>query len=237
MRGIQRAGASLDMGRLAHGLAFPGIDPRTWVSVACVTKVRIDPDHGPMVDVILIPSGARSTARVGAEGATSGAGVWWPIQVDDEVLVGYPEAEPAHGLVVLRRLWALSDPPPGLAVDNPDDVLVQAPPGVNMRLVATNDGFVVVAASDVRLGAEDATEHLVLGDTYRGAEDALFLTVTALLDAIGAWIAAVSPIPPIAVPGVVTAPVVASTLAAFNTAKANFDAAKTTYLSTTVRTK
>lgn len=164
MSSIRRAGATMDMGRLGRAVGFPGIDPRGWVSLAIVTATAIDPVDGPLVDIILMPSQVAATARVGAEAAFGGGGQWWPIHPNDEVLVSAPEGDPAAGLVVTRRLWSAADPPPSLVVANPDDVLLQAPDKRNMRVVTTN-GHTTLASPDLRLGGEDASHPVPLGDT------------------------------------------------------------------------
>lgn len=187
---IRRPLASIDMTRIARAVAFPGIDPRGWVSLAIVTAVAMDADHGPFVDVVLHPSEYTGTARVGAEAAFGGGGQWWPIHPDDEVLVTAPDGDPAHGLVVTRRLWSAADLPPQLAVTNPDDVLLQAPDGRNLRLVVTG-GFATFVAPDVRLGTEGAEHPLAFGE-------ALVQTMAYGVDQ--AQIACVGPLAPLKVP-------------------------------------
>lgn len=190
---IRRQGSSVDVRRLGAAVSFPGIDPRSWVSLAVVTAVNLDAKSGPMIDATLLPSLTPITARVGAEGAVGGCGVWWPITVDDEVLVGVPEGESAHGPVVLRRLWSQADPPPALAVANPLDVLIQAPKGRTLRVVCSGggevllqtDGKATVDSPDVRLGGEAASHALIFGDDFGSAEGAFGTLLASIASALG----------------------------------------------------
>lgn len=149
-----------DTNRMAEALSRPGIDPRTWKSLAIVTVVHVDPGHGHFVDVTLLPLGQPGTARVGSQYAGNGFGSYFPIAVDDEVVVGLPDGDPMAGMVVLARLWCAADPPPAEAAANPGDVLlVKAAPGATTRVIVSGGGDVVVEARDggkVLLGAEAA---------------------------------------------------------------------------------
>ena len=159
-----------DVNRLAMALKRPGIDPRTWECLAYVTKFSID-EEGPLVDVLLMPDRAPETARVGTEYAGPGFGLYLPIEVDTEVVVGFPCGDPDEGLVVLRRLWSKSDPPPQLAQDHPDDVLLIAKDGVNIRIVTQGTGSVNIISDNVNIGGEDLTppEGILNGQTINPA--------------------------------------------------------------------
>ena len=131
-----------DVNRIAKAMERPGIDPRCWNCVAYVTKFHIDKE-GPLVDIVLVPDGIPETARVGADYAGPGFGLYTPIEKDTEVLVGFPNGDPDEGLVVTRRLWSASDPPPQLALDHPEDVILVAKEGANIRIV-TQGGTVLI---------------------------------------------------------------------------------------------
>lgn len=118
-----RVGRMPDTAALGRAVAFPGIDPRTWVSYGIVTGYAIDPQEGIFVNVTLMPSRIQETARVGDSWA-SGDGVSIPFDDGDEVVVGYPDGDPSYGLAVLRRMYSPSDLPAKLAVDNPDAITV-----------------------------------------------------------------------------------------------------------------
>ena len=162
-----------DMARIAQAVSRPGIDPRIWSSLAIVTAVAVDPDHGPLVDVELMPTGVLGTARVGAEYAGNGFGLYAPIEVDDEVIVEAPGGEPGEGWIVVRRLWSAADPPPQEAIDNPNDVALVTQGGRTLRLHLSGGGDLDVAVDD---GANMTAD--VGGDVAVNAGRTIKLTAT-----------------------------------------------------------
>lgn len=164
-----RVSRTMDVGRLAQAVSRPGIDPRIWSSLAIVTAVNVDPEHGPLVDVQMIPTNSLGTARVGAEYAGNGFGVYAPIVVDDEVVVEAPSGDPAEGLVVMRRLWSAADPPPVEAVDYPEDLLIHVQDGKTIRIVVSGGGKVLV-------GGPDADQQMMLGNVWASAMIELLTT-------------------------------------------------------------
>jgi hypothetical protein len=135
-----RVSSTMDVGRLSQAVSRPGIDPRIWSSLAFVKAVNVDPDHGPLVDVQMMPSGGLGTARLATEYSGPGFGLYAPIAVDDEILVEAPSGDPAEGLVVVRRLWSASDPPPQEAIDTPDDVALVVQGGRDLRVHTSGGG-------------------------------------------------------------------------------------------------
>lgn len=148
-----RVGRSPDFGRMAEAVSRPGIDPRCWVSTAYVSAFTID-EEGPRVDVILMPSEQPEVARVATEYAGPGFGFYVPVDVDDEVLVGYPNGDPEEGLVVLRKLWSKSDTPPAGAIDDPTCILLHAKEDCTVKIKATGAGTVIVEAPSVLIQNE-----------------------------------------------------------------------------------
>lgn len=149
-----------DVGRIAAAVRGPGIDSRTWVSLAIVNKVVADPVEGLFADVTLMPTKKPETCRVGHEYAGAGFGLYVPLEVDDEVLVEAPSGDPDHGLVITRRLHSPSHPPAQDLVDHPDDLLLVVRRDRTLRIVAAGGGSVVIEARDssvVVLGADGAT--------------------------------------------------------------------------------
>lgn len=203
-----RVATTIDTSRLAEAVSMAGIDPRIWVSYAIVTAVHVDNEEGVFADVILMPSRLRETARVGQEYCGVNFGLHTPVEVDDEVLVSAPSGDPDEGLVVARRLWGGSDPPPSEVVDHPQDVILVVKPGQSVRLVVKGGGKVMLA--DV-----DAAQSSVRGTAYRSAED-------TMLNALSALCAALQAAP-------LTAPQ-QSAAAALATAITTFKAAASTYL-------
>ena len=149
----RRPGQFIDTRALGQAVSFAGIDPRNWVSLAYVTLLYIDPVEGPFVNVTLIPMNAQFCARVGTAYAGSGFGDWCPVAVDDEVVVIAPDGEPAHGLIVVARLWSPSDSPPSIMSSNPNDRTIQARDGQNLWLLATGQGQVNALGDAINLGA------------------------------------------------------------------------------------
>jgi uncharacterized protein involved in type VI secretion and phage assembly len=176
MSRIRRPGASLDTRRFGQALSFPGIDPRLWVSTACVDAVHVDAANGPFIDATLLPSGMSITARVGSPYAGSGWGLHAPLAVDDEVVVVIPDGDCTHGAVVVARLWAAADPPPAIAAaaKTTNDPLLQAQPGTTLRLVADK----------IELEAAGGTQALVRGTDYRKGEAKMNQTLQQQLAAL-----------------------------------------------------
>jgi hypothetical protein len=149
----------------------------------------LDPQHGVFVDVKLAPTGEELTARVGADYAGNGFGLYLgTIHKDDELLVGVPLGDPAEGPVVLRRLWSAADKPPQEAIDHPEEILLVGEKDINVRVIAKGNGKVYVKgqtvtleSNNVRLGEEGAVEQVPLGTTWRAKESAMHTTMQAQL--------------------------------------------------------
>lgn len=139
-----RKSSTLDVVRFGQALARPGMDTRTWISLAVVTAVKVDPDEGVFADVLLMPSRVKTTCRVGQEYAGANFGFYTPVLVDDEVLVEAPGGNPDNGLILTRRLYSASDPPPSEAVDHPDDVLMVIRKDKTIRILVEGEGRVEI---------------------------------------------------------------------------------------------
>jgi len=146
----------MDVQRLGQALARPGMDTRCWVCIASVKKFVLDDKHGPLADVLILSSSSSTmgddgvaagdieTVRVGPVYAGPGFGFYAPLDVDDEVLVAFPEGNPDHGGVIIGRLWSRSDPPPSTAVDNTADVCLHVKDGDSVRIVTSGGGKVLL---------------------------------------------------------------------------------------------
>lgn len=143
-----RVTGALDTARLGQALARPGMDTRTWVSLAFVTKITIDADEGVFVDVVLMPGRQQATARLGTEYAGNGFGIYAPLEVDDEVLIEAPNGDADQGLIITRRLHSASDPPPSEAVDFPEDFLLVARADKTVRILVEGEGQVEIRSRD-----------------------------------------------------------------------------------------
>jgi len=192
-----RVARSLDVGRLSKALERPGIDPRTWVSLAVVDEIVIDPAEGVFVDVTLLPSRVSGTARLGAAYAGAGFGLYAPLHLDDEVLVEAPSGDPDEGLIVTLRLHSPSDPPPSEITANPQDVLLLVEAGRTVRIATQGSGNVVVEArgtGQVRLGAEAATRGVARVGDATAISGADLVALQANLDLRYTLLAAPAPL-------------------------------------------
>ena len=180
---MRRAASGLDINMLSKAMTRPGIDPRSWCSLAIVQSVVIDEAAGVFCDVLLMPSKRRETARLGAAYAGSGFGFYAPVKVDDEVLVSAPGGDPAQGLVITQRLWSPADVPPAGLEATSEDVVLVVETDKSLRLTVQGGGDVVITAADgkVKLGGEAASKGVArLDDTTTNGTLALTAIATAL---------------------------------------------------------
>jgi phage baseplate assembly protein gpV len=170
-----RASTQIDFASLSRALARPGMDPRSWCSLAIVQSVVVDEAEGVFCDVLLMPSKRRETARLGAAYAGSGWGLYAPPMVDDEVLVSAPSGDPALGLVITSRLWSPADVPPADAATHPEDVLLTVRPDKSLRIKVQGGGNVILAVDTgkVYLGSETDTEPVTKGDSLKAYLDGI----------------------------------------------------------------
>ena len=161
---MRRASSQIDFAAMGRVLARPGMDPRSWCSLAIVQSVVVDEAEGVFCDVLLMPSKRRETARLGAAYAGSGWGLYAPPMVDDEVLVSAPSGDPALGLVITSRLWSPADVPPADAATHPEDVLLTVRPDKSLRLVVSGGGKVVLGTADASRGVARIDDTVNLGN-------------------------------------------------------------------------
>lgn len=162
----------IDPQRLAQLMSMPGIDPRVWVSLCVVVKVVVDTGSqtaGVFADVQLLdtvtlddggnPVAQTETVRVATDYAGSGFGEFMPPAAGDEVLVVWPSGHPDHGGVLIKRMWAASDPPPSVAKNNPNDLCLVIKKDTNMRVVSQGNGnqILQIDKGKVLLGNESGT--------------------------------------------------------------------------------
>lgn len=255
-----------DAKRIAASVAAPGIDTRTWVTSAAVAvsgggetsftnphAVLTEP-AGVLVDVLLMPSGVPVTCRYyGSYGGKHGA-ISFPVAAGDNLLVLLPEGNPMALPVALPPMHSANFPMPvgddGKPVFKNDRILiygtavpieVRTKGGAIVRL--DQDGNVDTDGAAARLGAEAATESLILGDTYREAEAEENTSLQAQLEAAAAGLttaANASPFGPPPTPfsavaaGLIAA---AAALTAAAAAVGAFEARAQTFLSTYSKTK
>lgn len=252
-----RASSLIDLGRLLAGVRAPGLDTRVWLSLAYADADSKQEPGGEFVDVVLLPTGERLTARVASEYAGDGYGSRAKVYEEDELLVAVPRGDPAEGAVVVRRLWNARDKTPAQARANGgEDVVQVVRPDRHLRLETSGTGksyfksghTSVVEAPRVRLGAEDAAEQVVLGNTYKGAEQQFLAQVQASagsMNGAGALLSSAGAIMVIPIVGAIIAgPMIAAAGALFVTAAttltagaAAFSTPFDTYLSQVSKTK
>ena len=172
---MRRAASGLDINMLSRAMTRPGIDPRSWCSLAIVQSVVIDEAAGVFCDVLLMPSKRRETARLGAAYAGSGWGLYAPPMVDDEVLVSAPGGDPAQGLVITQRLWSPADVPPAGLEATPEDVVLVVETDKSLRLTVQGGGNVILAVDTgkVFLGSETGTEAVAKGESLKSYLDGI----------------------------------------------------------------
>jgi len=171
-----RIGPDINLPDLASALSSPRIDTRLWCSYARVVSPWLDPKHGYLADVVLLPSEETDTVRVGTLAATAGFFVYAPLWKNDLVLVVYPEGVTSEGGVIVGKpAWLEADPPPQDVLDNPQDLVVFARPGANARLTVAGNADIIlkVDSGKVFLGDESGTEPVALGTTLKNYLDSL----------------------------------------------------------------
>lgn len=194
---MRRASSTIDFAAMGRVLARPGMDPRSWCSLAIVQSVVVDEAEGVFCDVLLMPSKRRETARLGAAYAGSGWGLYAPPMVDDEVLVSAPSGDPALGLVITSRLWSPADVPPADAAAHPEDVLLTVRPDKSLRLVVSGGGKVILGTADASRGVARIDDTVNLGNKtvviVPGVTPPVY-TVT-VTDAEGTIVSVIGPLP------------------------------------------
>lgn len=154
----------VDQGRLRRLVSGPGVDTRYNLVLAVIDKVVVDPQEGVFCDISLLPYEQPETAFLGVPYAGDGFGFYFPVEVDDIVLVGVPDGDPGSGPVIVSRMWSAADKPftelQGSAdSDNPgqynpsSDVVLKTKSGSNYKTLVPGGG----TASTTVSGGGDIT--------------------------------------------------------------------------------
>lgn len=158
------------MGGTERNLSAIVKDGRSWVAVGQVTEVESHASLGFLATVALRPSGREVQARIVSWGAGAGAGIFWPVAVDDEVLVLFPGGDPNRAVALPGLPSESALPPDGwdnakILVEGVDrDVEVatgQDASRATLKITASS-GEVVVTSSSIRLGSSSATDFVAL---------------------------------------------------------------------------
>lgn len=170
----QRARRSIDLGSLSAAVSRPGIDPRTWVTLAEVIEAGFDAENGFFADVVYIPSDEEQTCLVGAQYAGEHYGLWTPLEPGDIVVVAVPNGDSNAGPVIISRVWQVTAPPPpegGTGTEPTLDVILRVKPGRKLRIHTSETGGDVeivpdAASGRVRLGSTDAERQAARVDDF-----------------------------------------------------------------------
>lgn len=175
---------STDVAALASAVTRPGIDPRVWLTLAVVTELGYDAEHGVYADVTFQPSGMKETCLIGSNYAGGEFGDWCGIEVDDTVLVAVPDGDPASGPWIVCRAWNGGDRPFAEMQSSVDaaaptaDRILRVKPGQKYKLRTSGGGDGV----DVRVEGDGAfvVEIAGAGNVYLGSG----ATMQPLLDGV-----------------------------------------------------
>ncbi len=144
-------------------------DNRGWVAIGIVTGVSEVDGVGYLFDVALQPSGRECQARLAAMGAGAGAGMLWPIAVDDEVLVLFPDADPNRAVLLPGLSSSAAELPSDWSNDTVRveavgrDVEVRAGSGGSRAEVKIEaSGAVTITSAAIKLGGSTATDFVAL---------------------------------------------------------------------------
>ena len=197
---------------MAEALARPGIDTRTWTTVARVTETSWDPALGWMVTVIAYGPGLEGVelnCRQASALAGIDAGEYLPMTVGAEVVVSLPGASTDDDMpLVMAGVTNEEDKAPieinGLPINGEapaSSALVVSPLDTEIKVSAfgrreqyakelttqaaaiTHTAATITQAADaIRLGSKDAAKSFVLGEELVSR---LVQTVDALLTLLG----------------------------------------------------
>jgi hypothetical protein len=240
-----RITGSIDVAALRESIASPGMDGRYWCSRGTVGTVDdqgeenfADPlsvwigPEGVECDVILQPLGIRVTALWGEGGDVSDIS---PIRPGDQVLVEFPDGNLMGGRItgIIHSRSAKQPMKSGTPIfDNQRRLIYARSVPIDIRastkaqVLMEQDGTVTAAANRINLGNHDVTEQVVLGTSYRQAENQMLDSLQQGLSAMQAG--AVGPL-------AVFQPGLAACVAALAAFKAS--ASRDDFLSTTVYAK
>ena len=92
---------SIDLRRIAAAVSHPGIDPRSFVSLAIVTKISVE-ETGVICDVTLMPSQLQEAASLSPLYGGAGFGFYTPLEEGQMVVVVAPEPTSAQCIKLLQ---------------------------------------------------------------------------------------------------------------------------------------
>lgn len=128
-------------------------DGRVWVELGQVVGVKTHSSYGYLLDIVLRPSGMEVQARpLWAVGAAQGEGIYWPVAVDDEVLVFCPGGDYNRAVALAGPTSSPAKPPTGwsnghIELLHSGGVVVRASPGNGVEKVLKAETFDADAAA------------------------------------------------------------------------------------------
>lgn len=154
--------SGIDLNKFARALSKPGIDPRLWISHGIVGRlddagkldsddgddpkkfVATDPKAGPLVDVVLTPSGDQIKARLGS-GTQKGREtcVLTPIRGGCQVVVGVPDGDLNNYPAIVQRFSFGGDAEQALPSKWDNDSFLVHVGDKPLKLVNGKSGFIV----------------------------------------------------------------------------------------------
>src|SRR5580698_7077361 len=126
-------GHGYDVRRMGAALAGPGMDTRTWGTLAIVRAVNVTA-AGVYFDVTTI-EGVDETAVFAPRYGGSGYGEHLPVEVGAMVVIHVPEGDFGAGARVVGIVEDAGDAPSQDAIDNPADIVITVKPEQNYRLI------------------------------------------------------------------------------------------------------
>jgi hypothetical protein len=171
---------------LSHLVTRPGIDPRVWLTLAIVEEVICDQNEGIFATVTYIPEGTTETARIGTCYTHDQAGVYWPIDEGDTVLVAIPMGDAGYGPVIISRLYSADNRPHSETSNNPsatvdaasNDASIRLQPGSSLKIRTEETGQINIKSEGSgkitieQAGTGDITLKVASGRVcYIGDED------------------------------------------------------------------
>lgn len=192
---------------LSHLLARPGIDTRVWLTLAIVEEVVCDRDEGIFATVTYIPEGTEETARVGTCYTHDQAGVYWPIEEGDTVLVAVPMGDAGYGPIIISRLFSADNRPQDEAASTgatvgaaSTDASIRLQPGSSLKIRTEDTGQINIKSEGSgkitieQAGTGDITLKVASGRVcYIGDEDGaepipLGQTLHTFLTSLRSWL-------------------------------------------------
>lgn len=152
---------------MSEAFTRPGIDPRTWVTMARVDLpgeneggevVEFDEDDGQLyVNVTLKPSDVPCRARLGMQTAGAGEAVYFPFVGGEEVLVAIPDGDLRSSAVIVSRFNNTFDPFPFKSVGGAD------PKQNAVAMLRTRTALTIESGASVQVRSATLGALLVLG--------------------------------------------------------------------------